>query len=49
MYKMYLNCTVNKLTIVLTYHNCSAHMFNMQFLGILMLCMCVWGEGCEQT
>lgn len=49
MYKMYLNCTVNKLTIVLTYHSCSAHMFNMQFLGLLMLCMCVWGEGCEQT
>lgn len=42
MYKM--NCTVNKLTIVLTYHSCSAHMFNMQLVGILMLCMCV-GRG----
>lgn len=44
MYKMYLNYTVNKLMIVLTYHSCSARMFNMQLVGILMLCTCV-GRG----
>lgn len=44
MYKMYLNCTVNKLTIVLTYHSCSTRMFNMQLVGILLLCMCA-GRG----
>lgn len=48
MYKMYLNCIVNKLTIVITYHSCSARMFDMQLVGILILCMCV-GRGAEQT